>query len=344
MSNRRSDFYYFGCKSVNHVGHNLYLPGYVFTSTECWNDLPEAWRYKLDGWLCPRGPQQVEGMAALHYLEGWTALAFWDRSADTSPNSNSVFLAYGQLTFAAMLRMAGEQFPDVTARFTFAIYFASFHETDTIPLAMNQQIVPAYSPKPYSVNEIFYSLQGEGLRAGSANIFVRFSGCNLQCKRETEGFDCDTEFTSGRRMYAAEIVATCRQIAPHANAIILTGGEPSLQVDVPLIAALKKENYFLAIETNGTSALPDGLDWITVSPKTAEHTLRQKIAHEVKYVRAEQQAIPKPSIEAQHFLISPACQADGSYRRADLQWCVDLVKENPKWKLSLQTHKLLQVR
>ncbi len=346
MGDRRSDFYYFGCWSANHKGHYLHLPGHVFTGRECWNDLPRAWQHELDGHLCPRGPQQIEGLAALHHLDGWTAFAFWDRSADQRPNSNSVFLAFGNFDFQAMRRLFAQQFPNITERFTFELFEVPYREADTftIQLPMDKQLVPTYSLKPYTVNEIFYSVQGEGLRAGTANIFLRFSGCNLQCKRETEGFDCDTEFTSGRKMTATEIVDTCRQIAPHANAIILTGGEPSLQIDEPLIAALKKVVPFLAIETNGTNPLPSGIDWITVSPKTAEHTLRQKVAHEVKYVRAQHQAIPKPSIEAQHYLISPACQADGSYRRADLQWCVELVKENPKWKLSLQTHKLLNVR
>ena len=341
---RRSDFYFFGCWSANHKGHYLHLPGHVFTGRECWNDLPREWQHQLDGTLCPRDPEQIEGMAALHHLEGWTALAFWDRSADHRPNSNAVFLAFGEHDFQAMLALLAQQFPKVTERFNYSIIEVPYREADTIQLPMKKQAVPTHSLKPYSVNEIFYSIQGEGQRAGTANIFIRFSGCNLQCKRETEGFDCDTEFTSGRKLTAAEIVNICHQIAPQATAIILTGGEPSLQVDEQLIAALKKENFFLAIETNGTTALPAGIDWVTVSPKTAEHTLRQKTAHEVKYVRAEHQAIPKPSIEALHYLISPACQSDGSYRRADLQWCVNLVKENPKWKLSLQTHKLLEVR
>lgn len=200
------------------------------------------------------------------------------------------------------------------------------------------------SNKTYIINEAFYSIQGEGMRAGTANLFLRFSGCNLTCRQESEGFDCDTEFTSGRKLTAEQIIHELKEVAPKANAVILTGGEPSLQVDAGLIQLLKAEGYYLSIETNGTTALPDGIDWITVSPKTAEHTLRQLTASEVKYVRAKGQAIPRPQVRAEHYLISPACQSDGIFTASDMAWCVELVKENPKWKLSLQTHKLLKVR
>lgn len=200
------------------------------------------------------------------------------------------------------------------------------------------------SNKTYTINEAFYSIQGEGMRAGTANLFLRFSGCNLTCRQESEGFDCDTEFVSGRKLTAEQIIHELKEIAPKANAVILTGGEPSLQVDAGLIQLLKAEGYYLSIETNGTTALPDGIDWITVSPKTAEHTLRQLTASEVKYVRAKGQAIPRPQVKAEHYLISPACQPDGAFSPSDLAWCIELVKDNPTWKLSLQTHKLLKVR
>lgn len=198
--------------------------------------------------------------------------------------------------------------------------------------------------KQYIVNEIFYSPQGEGVRWGTPNIFLRFAGCNLTCSKDGEqGFDCDTEFTSGRKLTANDMLAEIRQIAPQATAIIFTGGEPSLQLDADLIRFFKAAGFYLAIETNGTKELPPGLDWITVSPKTAEHTIRQKTASEVKYVRARGQAIPRPSVKADHYVISPACQPHG-YDPADMAWCVNLVKENPTWRLSLQTHKLLRVR
>ena len=200
------------------------------------------------------------------------------------------------------------------------------------------------SNKTYTINEYFYSLQGEGLRAGTANIFLRFAGCNLTCREETEGFDCDTEFVSGRKLTGSQIVTELRECAPQAQAIILTGGEPSLQIDTELIKLLKSEGYYLAIETNGTRALPDGIDWVTVSPKTAEHTLRQTVANEVKYVKAKGQGIPRPTIKADYYLISPTCQPDGRFLAEDMAWCVTLIKENPTWRLSLQTHKLLKVR
>lgn len=197
----------------------------------------------------------------------------------------------------------------------------------------------------YAVNEIFYSVQGEGVRAGTANVFIRFAGCNLTCSRDGEaGFDCDTEFTSARKMTAAAILSAVSAFLP-CKAIIFTGGEPALQLTASLCDMFKSESYFLAIETNGTYDLSAfNLDWITVSPKTAEHTLRQKTASEVKYVRRIGQGIPRPQVKATHRLISPACQADGVILPADLAYCIDLIKEFPEWRLSTQQHKLWKVR
>jgi organic radical activating enzyme len=210
------------------------------------------------------------------------------------------------------------------------------------------------------VNEIFYSLQGEGVRAGTPNVFVRFSGCNLECRSDNEaGFDCDTEFTSGTKLSADElrknVVETMERdsvVAGRLPWIILTGGEPALQVDDALIAALKAGGFHMAIETNGTKELPAGIDWVCVSPKSAEHTMRVKRADEVKYVRHAGQAIPRPAIEAAHYLISPAFETidmpdRGTIHRpiaGALAWCIQLVKENPKWRLSVQQHKSWMVR
>jgi 7-carboxy-7-deazaguanine synthase len=195
----------------------------------------------------------------------------------------------------------------------------------------------------YVVNEIFYSLQGEGVRAGTPNLFLRFSRCNLTCSVATHGFDCDTEFTSGRRMSIPEIVEELRALSEPCRWVILTGGEPALQVDRELIDALHGAGYLLAIETNGSVELPAGIDWITVSPKVAEHAIRQRRAHEVKYVRGHGQGIPRTVVEAEHYLISPAFDGDELDPRA-LAWCIRLVRENPPWRLSVQQHKLWKVR
>jgi organic radical activating enzyme len=195
----------------------------------------------------------------------------------------------------------------------------------------------------YVVNEIFYSLQGEGVRAGTPNLFLRFARCNLACKVETHGFDCDTEFESGRPMTIAEIREELTVLSATCRWVVLTGGEPALQVDRELIDALHGAGYQLAIETNGSVALPAAIDWVTVSPKVAEHAIRQRTAHEVKYVRGYGQALPRTAVEADHYLISPAFDGPAVDPRA-LDWCIQLVRQNPPWRLSIQQHKLWQVR
>ena len=195
----------------------------------------------------------------------------------------------------------------------------------------------------YLVNEIFYSLQGEGVRAGAPSFFLRFAKCNLTCKAETHGFDCDTEFESGRWMTLPEILDELRQLSERCEWVVLTGGEPALQVDGEMIDALHAAGYKLAIETNGSVELPEGMDWITVSPKVAEHAVRQRQAHEVKYVRGYGQAVPRTVVEAEHYLISPAFEGDRLDPRA-LDWCIRLCKENPPWRLSVQQHKAWKVR
>lgn len=203
----------------------------------------------------------------------------------------------------------------------------------------------------YQVNEIFYSLQGEGHRVGTPYVFIRLSGCNLTCRKESEGFDCDTEFTSGRPMTAEEICQRALDlIFAHADRgdddefwVCLTGGEPALQVDDYLIAKLKGQGLMIAVETNGTKTLPEGIDWISCSPKTAEHTLRVGKVDELRYVRDHGHGIPKPALKADHYFVSPACEPSG-YDQRTIAWCIQLVKENPKWRLSLQTHKILSIR
>lgn len=202
--------------------------------------------------------------------------------------------------------------------------------------------------KKYLVNEMFYSLQGEGARAGVANVFIRLAGCNLRCTADEEGFDCDTEFASGIKRTAKEIVETARELSNHKHpSVILTGGEPTLQADVQLLRVLKNNGFYVCMETNGTKQLQteslELIDWISCSPKTAEHTLRIQRADELRYVRNKTQGIPRPSLKAQIKFISPAWGPDG-LDPEDLAHCIQLVKDNPEWTLSTQQHKLWNVR
>jgi organic radical activating enzyme len=216
---------------------------------------------------------------------------------------------------------------------------------------MVQSAIPAKvalrqrSPEKYLINEIFFSIQGEGKLAGTPMVFIRFSDCNLRCSVFNAGFDCDTEFISGIELSIEEILNQAEELNPLGGWLLCTGGEPALQLDERFVKFAKERGWSLAIETNGTIQLPDGFDWICISPKTAEHTIRQRTASEVKYVRNAGMGLPETSIQAKHFLISPPFQPDGSINRGDLSWCIELVKKNPKqWNLSIQYHKLVGVR
>lgn len=216
--------------------------------------------------------------------------------------------------------------------------------------------MPTPTSKRYVVNEIFWSPQGEGMRAGEMSVFIRFAGCNLRCRMEAAddspgGFDCDTDFTGGRKMTADEIVAEAYAVVGKPVQwylerqdsaepwVVFTGGEPALQLDADLVETMQDAGFHCAIETNGSKDVSHlGLDWITVSPKVAEHAVRQKTATEVKYVRGYGQPLPQPTCEATYKLISPAFDGTTMDERA-IQWCVQLVKENPEWRLSMQLHK-----
>lgn len=211
--------------------------------------------------------------------------------------------------------------------------------------------------KTYTINEMFWSPQGEGMRAGQMSVFIRFTGCNLRCRMEKAddspgGFDCDTEFASGRKMTTDDVVNEARRLVAkpeewytrHRAWVVFSGGEPSLQVDNELIDAMHAAGFDCAIETNGSRDISSlNLDWITVSPKVAEHAVRQLTADEVKYVRGHGQAIPKPACIATHQLISPAFDGWTLDPRA-VEWCLKLIKEEPEWRLSMQQHKAWNVR
>lgn len=221
--------------------------------------------------------------------------------------------------------------------------------------------------RSYRVNEVFYSLQGEGHRAGRPSVFVRFAKCNLRCTADGEaGFDCDTEFASWVPHTADEIVEAILDAATlgpavggerkACHSIILTGGEPAYAIDEDLLVTLKGSGFYVCIETNGTRDLREVgwvppwerssplIDYICVSPKSAEHTIRQRSANEVRYVRHAGQGIPRTCVQATEKYISPAFEPDGSVKPETMAWCVDLVKRHPDWTLSCQQHKWWGVR
>lgn len=187
------------------------------------------------------------------------------------------------------------------------------------------------------VNEVFYSLQGEGARAGEASIFIRLSGCDLTC-----GF-CDTEFESGKEFSVEELLAAIRVYPCHW--IVWTGGEPALQLNETIVDFFHQHNYKQAIETNGGHAVPKNLDFITVSPKVAEHIVARHFSHvtELKYVRhAGQPDVPRPSVTADYYWLSPL--NDGQHiNLVNLKHCISLCLQHPQWRLSVQQHKQWKV-
>ena len=196
--------------------------------------------------------------------------------------------------------------------------------------------------KAYTINEIFHSLQGEGARTGTPAVFVRFSGCNLRCRF------CDTDHQgSSTLMTAAQIV---REVVKyHAPMVVLTGGEPALQIDEQLVAALHRAGFTIAIETNGTLPLPPGIDWVTLSPKDlfdGGDLMPCILTHcdELKVVYTGQDLSHYDAIEARHRFLQPCYVDDIDQRRRNLEATIDAVMANPGWRLSLQTHRLLGIR
>lgn len=194
------------------------------------------------------------------------------------------------------------------------------------------------------INEIFHSLQGEGRHTGTPAVFVRFSGCNLHCPF------CDTDHAAGREMSEEEIIVeVCRYDVP---LVVLTGGEPSLQLNAPFLKKLKESTgATIAIETNGTHPLPPGIDWVTLSPKTgiADRDLPIVLDHadEIKVVDTGQDLAPYLALPARHadtcLYLQPCHVADEAQSRANIAATVRRVLANPLWRLSLQTHRLLNI-
>jgi 7-carboxy-7-deazaguanine synthase len=207
----------------------------------------------------------------------------------------------------------------------------------------------------YAVKELFLTLQGEGVHAGRRAVFLRLAGCNLWSGREIDRATavcrfCDTDFVGtdgdgGGKFTSAAIladaVAGCWAAGTGNRYVVITGGEPLLQLDAALIDALHAHSFEIGVETNGTIAAPDGVDWLCVSPKAGSKTI-QRSGNEVKLVW------PQPGSDWQamqcwdfaHFLVQPM---DGPDLDANRRACVDFVLTNPRWRLSTQTHKVLGI-
>jgi 7-carboxy-7-deazaguanine synthase len=197
----------------------------------------------------------------------------------------------------------------------------------------------------YKVTEIFYSLQGEGARIGTPTVFVRMAGCKTKNACFQMGIQCDTEFESGKEMLESDIEKWILENANGCKEITWTGGEPLDQLTKETVSNFKAKGYFQAIETSGLKPCVEGIDFICVSPKVAEHVVKKNFPNgvtELRYVRHKGQSIPEPSIKAEHYWLSP--HSDGWNINSDnLKHCIELCKQNPKWKLSLQNHKIWNI-
>lgn len=178
------------------------------------------------------------------------------------------------------------------------------------------------------INEIFYSLQGEGYHTGTPAVFIRFSGCNLKC-----GF-CDTRHEEGSWMTDDEIIGEVKKYP--AVTVILTGGEPSLWIDEAFVALLHRAGKYVCIETNGTRPLPSSVDWVTCSPKQGARLALSRM-DEVKVVYEGQDIAAYERLPAEHFFLQP-CSCSNTRET------VECVMQHPRWRLSLQTHKLIDIR
>jgi len=208
----------------------------------------------------------------------------------------------------------------------------------------------------YAVKELFYTLQGEGAQTGRAAVFCRFAGCNLWTGREEDRETavctfCDTEFVGtdgpgGGKFDSADALAEAIVTAWPRNAggapyVVCTGGEPLLQLDAPLVEALHLRGVAVAVETNGTRLPPPGLDWICVSPKAAAPMVLTR-GNELKLVYPQPLAMPDrfEGLAFDHFYLQPM---DGPDREANTEAAVRYCLAHPRWKMSVQTHKLLGI-
>lgn len=189
-----------------------------------------------------------------------------------------------------------------------------------------------------TVNEIFYSLQGEGGRQGEASIFIRLSKCNLKC------VFCDTEFESGEEMTLNEIAEHIGQY--NCRWIIWTGGEPTLQLKDEHLQFFKERGYKQAIETNGTRPVSDLIDYITCSPKQRYERIKEYLprVNEIRIPLAKGDSIPDISIfpKADRYFISPIFDGANPIKE-NIDYCVEQILKNPDWQLSLQIHKLINI-
>jgi len=193
------------------------------------------------------------------------------------------------------------------------------------------------------ISEIFYSLQGEGARAGTATIFIRLQGCKAKFACAAMGIKCDTEFESGKEYSLDQLYNFIKDIPSWE--ITWTGGEPTDQLTDEIVSYFKQKGYYQAIETSGLNPVPNGLDFVCISPKVAEHIIKKnfpKGCEELRYVRHKGQEIPQPAIDAKYYWVSP--HSDGfTINSENLKHCIELCLQNPKWKLSVQNHKLWNI-
>ena len=209
--------------------------------------------------------------------------------------------------------------------------------------------------KVYSIKEIYYTLQGEGANTGKPAVFCRFSGCNLWSGLEKDRSTaicqfCDTDFWGidgelGGKYGAGDLAKTIKSLFdPDALEflVVCTGGEPLLQLDQELVDALHDEGLFIAIETNGTLDPPEGIDWICMSPKANTHIVLTE-GDEVKIVFPQENIHPKDfeNMKFDHFFLQPM---DGKNVEENVQHCIDYCLNHPRWRLSLQTHKLIGIQ